>query len=595
MLQELVNIQKEGGMEMEVCFTGDNVYVKKKIIFSVAFVMGDCKGNDNLAGKYASHAKGVRRISRACNCRSQDADQTNFQCEFVTKNQVQQAIADNNLDALKEISQHNVVNAFHKVCFGGDKYNIHGCTPLDVVVHVNQLGMYKYTMKVFFQLLKTTAACTFDNYVKKFYSLPQQRAAHGLPRTDYGSGISNIAGLTAAEYSGCIFVMGLILMTDDGQSLCNKVFGTSANKNKHTMANCYLHLFEMMMCYEQWAKKKEYWVIGDEEATGLAELAITKFLDSVKEIADRTEGYQWKITKFHEQLHVVWYMKRFGSPRNFDAGMGEKNHKVLAKWPAATAQKRYMTFDLQSMERLHELYILNRAQEEFLAGGHLPSGFLGLDGDQEAETSDGETDSRTQDETSGGSTFILKRKNGELALYWPTKKMYLPNVLPELLDDLLGRYFVCQPDHTYRARYQNFTIHSEYTNMSSTVYRAHPLFRDRAWYDWVTIRWGLGSGRRMTMTPPIPARVMLLVSYTNENQQLHEAIIWSAAANPKRATVLGSTFRLEENTRKKPKLRSVSAEQLGPHCFCFPNFGSTNREHFMVDSKHEWSGHFCSV
>jgi hypothetical protein len=67
MLQELVNIQKEGGMEMEVCFTGDNVYVKKKIIFSVAFVMGDCKGNDNLAGKYASHAKGVRRISRACN------------------------------------------------------------------------------------------------------------------------------------------------------------------------------------------------------------------------------------------------------------------------------------------------------------------------------------------------------------------------------------------------------------------------------------------------------------------------------------------------------------------------------------------------
>jgi hypothetical protein len=60
MLQELVQIQQEGGLEVEICFTGDNVFVKKKLIFSVAFVMGDCKGNDNLAGRYASHAKGVR-------------------------------------------------------------------------------------------------------------------------------------------------------------------------------------------------------------------------------------------------------------------------------------------------------------------------------------------------------------------------------------------------------------------------------------------------------------------------------------------------------------------------------------------------------
>ena len=127
--------------------------------------------------------------------------------------------------------------------------------------------------------------------------------------------------------------MALILMTDDGNSLCNGVFGTAVNTERHTMANCYLHLFEMMMCYEQWAKKPEYWVLDDEEGIDLARSAIVKFLDSVKEIADRTEGYQWKITKFHEQLHVIWYMNRFGSPRNFDAGMREKNHKVLAKWP----------------------------------------------------------------------------------------------------------------------------------------------------------------------------------------------------------------------------------------------------------------------
>ena len=167
--------------------------------------------------------------------------------------------------------------------------------------------------------------------------MPKQRALDGLPRTDYGSGITNISGLMASEYSGCIFVMALILMTDDGQSLCNGVFGITMSRDRQTLSNCYLNLFEMMMCYEQWAKKDDYWELKDEDGIDVAQSAIVKFLESVKKIADRTEGYKWKITKFHEQLHVVWYMKRFGSPQHFDAGMGEKNHKVLAKWPAATA------------------------------------------------------------------------------------------------------------------------------------------------------------------------------------------------------------------------------------------------------------------
>ena len=392
--------------------------------------------------------------------------------------------------------------------------------------------------------------------------------------------------------------MALILMTDDGNSLCNGVFGTAVNTERHTMANCYLHLFEMMMCYEQWAKKPEYWVLDDEEGIDLARSAIVKFLDSVKEIADRTEGYQWKITKFHEQLHVIWYMNRFGSPRNFDAGMGEKNHKVLAKWPAATAQKRYMTFDKQSMERLHELYILNCAREEFMAGGYLPSGFLGLDDEGDDEPGDLVVVDNEDQESSGGSNFILRMRDGSLSLYWPRMEKYLPNVLPELLEDLLGRYFICQGVNSYEPKYENFTIQSDYIKVSRderTVYRAHPCYREKAWFDWVTISWRLGNARKMS--PPIPAKVMLLVSYMQENQHQHEAIIWSAAGSdiPKKCTVLGSKFRLEENSRKQPKFRCVKASQLGPHCFCFPNFGSTTREHFLVDFKSDWAGHFCDL
>ena len=238
MLEELKQIQREGGLEVEVCFMGDNVYVKKTIIFSVAFVMGDCKDNDALAGRFGSHTKGARKISRACDCRSSNANDPDFKCEFIQQKDVQDAIMSRDLDRLKELSQHHVKNAFHDLCFGGDPHGIHGCTPVDIVVHVSQLGLYKYLMKIFFDKeLKTSASAAFDSLVKQFYSLPRQRAASCLPRTDFGSGISNITGLTAAEYSGCLFAIAMILITPQGNKLCDGAMGHEVDKERHTKAN----------------------------------------------------------------------------------------------------------------------------------------------------------------------------------------------------------------------------------------------------------------------------------------------------------------------------------------------------------------------
>jgi hypothetical protein len=595
MLNELVQIQREGGLEMDICFTGDNVYVRRWVIFSIMFIMGDCKGNDGLAGRFSSHTKGVRKISRACNCKSKNADNTSFKCKFLTKAEVKDAVHRNDLDELKELSQHNVRNAFHSVCFGGDPYNVHGCTPLDVTVHVSQLGIYKYIIKVFFKLLKPLAGTEFDNYVKLFYSLPKQRASQNLPRTDYGHGISNITGLTAAEYSGCIFVMALIMMTDDGKALCERAFGVEVDDDGRTQGDNYLYLFEMLLCFELWAKKAEYWEVGDKEAEKTAHAAIIVLLDAVKHIADRTDGYQWKLPKFHELLHLVWYMTRFGGARNFDAGMGEKNHQVLAKWPAATSQKRYATFDKQSMDRLHELFVLNRALEEFTDNGLLPDEYQGvLTADEEAT----DTQQEDQDESVVGSAkFEVGKRDGTLCLYWKKrgKHICLPNVMPELLDNVVSRYFV-KENGVHVAKYKNFHIHSDYTSKEGTVYRAHPYFRSKQWNDWVTIQWRTHP-RKRDLTPPIPAQVMLLMSYEKHGVVQHEAIIWSATGyrSPAEYSVMGSKFKLEETRNGEPKFQSIKADEMGPHCFCFPNFGSESREHFIIADKSSWADKFCTV
>lgn len=149
MMSKLVQIQQEGGLLVDICLTGDGVHVWKQVLFPVAFVMGDCKGNDALAGRYGSHAKGVRRISRACNCQSKKANDPNFRCQYVKQADIQTAVESKDLYRLKELSQHNIQNAFHNVDFGGDPHSIYGCTPVDIVVHVSQLGLFKYIMKVF--------------------------------------------------------------------------------------------------------------------------------------------------------------------------------------------------------------------------------------------------------------------------------------------------------------------------------------------------------------------------------------------------------------------------------------------------------------
>ena len=76
-----------------------------------------------------------------------------------------------------------------------------------------------------------------------------------------------------------------------------------------------------------------------------AHKAIQELLDTVKTIAVRKDDHKWKISKFHELLHIVWYMECFGTLRGLDADMGKKNHQELAKQPVSSCQQHYENFE----------------------------------------------------------------------------------------------------------------------------------------------------------------------------------------------------------------------------------------------------------
>ena len=440
----------------------------------------------------------------------------------------------------------------------------------------------------------------FDSLVKTFYSTVKQRGSDGYPRTDYGSGVTNLTQLTAKEYSGVVFVTAILLMTQSGLEVANKAIGYELDGEKHTKAENFRYLFEMLLCFERWCKRHTYWDLSNKEAKGHAQAAIITMLDTIKHIAARTEGYTWKLPKFHELLHLTWYMERFGSPRHYDAGIGESHHKVWAKWASKTAQERYGTFDEQTMTRLHEINILHRALEEFkdLPPSVMPDGFLRYldvaDADPEdEEEEDNVNPTSTMDESNvGASIFELHEESGRLALYWTRHKKLYSNMDQFALKDLQGRYFKAGGF----PKYKGFQIVSQYTNDKGVTYRAHPDFRSRPWYDWVTIEWLTGDDINQK-TPPLPAKIMALVSYDDDASGVrqYEAIVWSSKgyAVPTPISVLGSRFQMQTRKNGSPKFYSIHCSSLGPHIFCVPKFGHEDHHKFIrIKEMNSWSEDF---
>ena len=66
-----------------------------------------------------------------------------------------------------------------------------------------------------------------------------------------------------------------------------------------------------------------------------------------KLVLDRTDGNGMKFQKFHQQIHEPANIDYFGSAKNVDGRLCEKNLKSHAKAPGHTTQKRGNTFHKQ--------------------------------------------------------------------------------------------------------------------------------------------------------------------------------------------------------------------------------------------------------
>jgi hypothetical protein len=104
-----------------------------------------------------------------------------------------------------------------------------------------------------------------------------------------------------------------------------------------------LHTLEMMLSFEAFLWRGPFW---DAHEPGLSrgcerhQAAVRVLMKHIKLYVPRDTDVGYKIQKFHEMLHICRDIKLFGSPANFNEGIGESNLIHFVSNPAETAQLR---------------------------------------------------------------------------------------------------------------------------------------------------------------------------------------------------------------------------------------------------------------
>jgi hypothetical protein len=181
-LQSLKDCQKSGGLRTFLRLGND---VSERLLkVPVAFILGDAKSQDHLAGRYGGH--NTKRMCRACNVRFDNSDRASFKCKWVQfdrfheKSIVALNIRDQPLDQgtkrdmkdafsfLQKHSQHALLNAFHDIDFAGFPRGIFGCTPHDLM-HIFLEGVLKYSTRIFINGFLEKHKAAIDKLVEHLF------------------------------------------------------------------------------------------------------------------------------------------------------------------------------------------------------------------------------------------------------------------------------------------------------------------------------------------------------------------------------------------------------------------------------------------
>ena len=527
---EMKQIRDCGGIKLTLNFGihGNHTVIAVPVI---QFIIGDCKGNDILCGRKGGHSLLMPGLCRDCNIHPSEGDNTCINkpllCQYITKHDIEGKTK----DELNAYSFYPVNNCFSKLSFGGDKRGIYGGTPAEIL-HAIQLGLCEYIADAIDLMFTPSSMSNISCVIAGIYRDNRRQSERDLPNIRaFRNGLTSVAKLKATERFSRVYVLMLALSNSYlVMDLCTRKRKRIQNSDdapfitRTFLVNLVLVLHNTLT-FHQWMKKEQFhkydFVENRRTGESKASLHIKNYLEMFKQVCQRG-GNGLKTPKFHQMLHVCDYIKRHGSPLNYDGSRGENFGKVKIKDNAKLTNKQKPTFNFDIGRRISEEDLIDNASNVFQQNkGYWPSEFCNdtdIAGNAERNNHNNVAVQGLKAGDSNNPKYKIMcsidfdetnmeiQEKVNLHLDWGGQtKTPVKSYPAELLKQVAARLYIGSPNIGGKLTSESLVYGYTEISHNNHIYRCHPFYGNTgSWYDWAYFNWeGFDS--------LIPARILMII------------------------------------------------------------------------------------
>ena len=530
--QEMKEIYDNGGIKLVLDF--GNGYKHTVIAIPVIqFIIGDCKGNDLLCGRKGGHHLNMKGLCRDCNISPKDGDKISSRRALPCKFHSIDTIVGRSKAELDKYSFLPIRNCFTNISFGGCRRNIYGATPAEIL-HAVLLGLCQYITDSMELIFTESSMYLISNTAIKIYEISRRQSERDLPDMGpFKKGLFSVKSLKAKERFARLYCIFLALcnsyLIKELMKKKRKRTETEPSKNL-TLQNLrdFKTVVEDTLLFYLWMKKETFpksdFEVKKNQRESRALRRIKSYLRIFKKNVIRG-GNGLRTPKFHQMLHVVDYIKRHGSPINYDGSRGENFGKILIKDNAKLTNKQKETLNFDIGRRISEEDIINKASNIFHENiGLWPSEYC-----SEIDLMSGSEISHSNETRSSNTVSLHKfrlrvviedqqnsvdnsvSKLVDVNIDWTSARIKEPlfSFKPELLRKVAARLFLGSPNIGGKIDPNNSIPGYTHIVKDDIIYRANPCyFKKGCWYDWAYFEWD-------GFSDPIPGRIMMILDLSD--------------------------------------------------------------------------------
>jgi Plavaka transposase len=609
-------------------FNIDGEYKQYTLKIPTLYIIGDTEGHDKMCGRMSNRSV-IKQLCRYCNTDRENTDNPHVKYVHTKMKDVANLIAKDKKDVLKGMSMYCVKNAWHNVLFCDPYRGLHGATMAELL-HCLQQGLFDYAIKGLFGVKKTSQAekkkkkkrkrikaktveiddddeeyiapedddttkfnVFADTYITKFEKICKQygkylqhQSDRSIPRTHFNVKYTTIAKKNGHEMAGLLLVFLTVFMTDEGETL-DKLLDEDR-------CGAYVHVLELLLMLESLCKQEH---LSRNDVHWIKE-GMPFIMETLKTVINRQEGMGMKIIKFHLLRHYAEDIMRFGSMRNFDSSIGERNHCTEVKDPAQHTQRRKCNFELQTANRYCENVAISKAYSE-IEKLNIQSNLFNCANDE-----NNNLDKSIQNKHVN-IIYVHGEKDIKIKDYKTKKnieyKMYdkrFRNELIDLCSNLVEQQHVNSP-------IQLFTQH----NREGTIFRANSAWKKDVWYDWANVKWDDNE--------EIPAQLLVFIDLSKNF--LKKFKIGQCYIDEAGCYAIGRSFQSSDDfiqghqqskfydygklvisdQTNKPELCMFPVDSITSCCIAVPyscNDNLSNAEEWLIlKAKSEWYSVFVTI